>query len=150
MNWLAERLLACVLAVVLGGLAGYVFGRTVGTPVMGELLGAAIAVALLGTMETLRGYRLIQWLRGPQLGFTIRVCFRPRACSSHVVLPLFLIDSRPTSYAQQGIFNTCARCCSIGFGQKKTPKRPLWRLGPTHYDWKPFPVQFSLSNTPSL
>ena len=66
MNWLAERLLACVLAVVLGGLAGYVFGRTVGTPVMGELLGAAIAVALLGTMETLRGYRLIQWLRGPQ------------------------------------------------------------------------------------
>lgn len=49
-----------------GGLAGFLLGRPAEAPVVSVLIGAAVAVALLAVLDTLRGYRLIHWLRGAQ------------------------------------------------------------------------------------
>jgi two-component system phosphate regulon sensor histidine kinase PhoR len=66
LNWLLPRLVTRVLAMLAGGLAGFVLGRPVESPVVSVLIGAAVAVALLAVLDTLRGYRLITWLRGAQ------------------------------------------------------------------------------------
>ncbi len=66
MNWLLPRLVIRVLAMLAGGLAGYMLGRPAEAPVVSVLIGAAVAVALLAVLDTLRGYRLIHWLRGAQ------------------------------------------------------------------------------------
>jgi len=49
-----------------GGLAGYYLGRPVQSPLLSVLVGGAAAVGLLAVLDTLRGYRLINWLRGAQ------------------------------------------------------------------------------------
>jgi two-component system phosphate regulon sensor histidine kinase PhoR len=66
LNWLLPRLLTRVLAMLAGGLAGLLLGRPAGSPVASALIGAAVAVGLLAVVDTLRGYRLISWLRGQQ------------------------------------------------------------------------------------
>lgn len=66
MNWLLPRLVTRVLAMLAGGLAGFLLGRPAEAPVVSVLIGAAVAVALLAVLDTLRGYRLIHWLRGAQ------------------------------------------------------------------------------------
>jgi two-component system, OmpR family, phosphate regulon sensor histidine kinase PhoR len=66
MNWLLPRLLAGALAMAIGGFAGYLGGHAVGVPVLGAVLGGALAVSLLSLVDTLRGYRLIRWLSGSQ------------------------------------------------------------------------------------
>jgi len=66
LNWLMPRLLVGVLAMLAGGLVGYWFGRPVESPVVSVLIGAGCAVAALAMLDTLRGYRLIKWLRGAQ------------------------------------------------------------------------------------
>ncbi len=66
MNWLLPRLVTRVLAMLAGGLAGFLLGRPVDSPVVSVLIGAAFAVAVLAVFDTLRGYRLINWLRGAQ------------------------------------------------------------------------------------
>jgi len=65
-NWLLPRLLTRVLAMLAGGLAGLLLGRPAESPVASVLIGAAVAVGLLAVVDTLRGYRLISWLRGQQ------------------------------------------------------------------------------------
>jgi len=65
-SWLLPRLLAGVLAMLAGGLAGYLLGRPLATPLVSVLAGGAAAVGLLAMFDTLRGYRLINWLRGAQ------------------------------------------------------------------------------------
>ncbi len=65
MTWLLPRLFAVVLAVVAGGLLGELSGRP-NTFVVGAMLGGAFAVSVLAARDTLRGYRLLEWLRGSQ------------------------------------------------------------------------------------
>jgi two-component system phosphate regulon sensor histidine kinase PhoR len=65
-NWLLPRLVTRVLAMLAGGFAGFLLGRPVESPVASVLIGAAFAVAFLAIVDTLRGYRLINWLRGQQ------------------------------------------------------------------------------------
>jgi two-component system, OmpR family, phosphate regulon sensor histidine kinase PhoR len=55
-----------VLVVVLGAFAGHLIGGQVRAPFVSELIGGACAVAVLAVLDTLRGYRLIHWLRGSQ------------------------------------------------------------------------------------
>ncbi|MBX3619971.1 MAG: phosphate regulon sensor histidine kinase PhoR [Rhizobacter sp.] len=68
MNWLLPRLLAGALAMAVGGFAGYLTGFRLGAPVVGAVLGGALAVSVLSMVDTLRGYRLIRWLSGTQEG----------------------------------------------------------------------------------
>ena len=66
MNWLFPRALAGVALVMSGALLGYLAGLTVDSPAALGLLGAALAAALLILLDTLRGHRLLAWLRGAQ------------------------------------------------------------------------------------
>jgi len=68
MNWLLPRLLAGVLAMVAGGLAGYVLGEPLHSPIASVLVGGGAVVGVLAVFDTIRGYRLINWLRGAQEG----------------------------------------------------------------------------------
>ena len=66
MNWLLPRIALGVLATFVGGAAGFWLGEPLHSPVMSVLAGGALAVAVLAVLDTLRGYRLMHWLRGPQ------------------------------------------------------------------------------------
>ncbi len=67
MNWLLPRIVAALIATALGGGVGLVIpGNSV--PMFGALLGFAFALGVIAVRDTLRGYRLITWLRGSQEG----------------------------------------------------------------------------------
>ncbi|WP_295647104.1 phosphate regulon sensor histidine kinase PhoR [uncultured Methylibium sp.] len=66
MSWLFPRLFAGFLAMVAGGVIGYVLGSPVQAPVLSVLFGGGLAVGALAVFDTLRGVRLIAWLRGAQ------------------------------------------------------------------------------------
>jgi two-component system phosphate regulon sensor histidine kinase PhoR len=66
MNWLLPRLVAATIAMAIGAALGYMLGSPLRAPITSMLLGAALAVALLAMIDTLRGVRLLAWLRGPQ------------------------------------------------------------------------------------
>ncbi len=66
MNWLLPRLTAGVLAMLAGGFLGYLVSAVEHTVVWRVLAGGAIGVALVAMLDTARGYRLINWLRGSQ------------------------------------------------------------------------------------
>ena len=67
MNWLLPRIAAALLATVMGGGIGFVIpGHSV--PLFGALLGFAVALGVIALRDTMRGYRLIEWLRGSQEG----------------------------------------------------------------------------------
>jgi two-component system phosphate regulon sensor histidine kinase PhoR len=68
MSWLLPRILAGVLAMFAGGLVGVVLGRSFNAPILSALVGGACAVAVFALFDTMRGYRLIDWLRGSQEG----------------------------------------------------------------------------------
>ena len=66
MTWLLPRILMGVFVVALGGFAGHLVGSQLKAGFVSELMGVACAVGVLVVMDTLRGYRLINWLRGSQ------------------------------------------------------------------------------------
>ena len=66
MSWLIPRLLIGLFALGAGGAVGFVLGRPLLTPALSVLLGAGLALAVLAVIDTLRGVRLISWLRGAQ------------------------------------------------------------------------------------
>lgn len=68
MNWLFPRIVAGMLAMAAGGAVGYLIGNPIHAPVLSMLFGGAIAVGLVAVFDTLRGYRLMSWLRGAQEG----------------------------------------------------------------------------------
>jgi two-component system, OmpR family, phosphate regulon sensor histidine kinase PhoR len=68
MSWLLPRMLAGVLAMVAGALVGVLLGRSLDAPILSALAGGACAVAVFAVFDTMRGYRLIDWLRGSQEG----------------------------------------------------------------------------------
>ena len=65
MTWLLPRLLAATVAMVAGGLIG-LFAAGGEFVLVGALLGGACAVGMTAVRDTLRGFRLIHWLRGSQ------------------------------------------------------------------------------------
>lgn len=63
MTWLLPRFVTTLIAMVAGGLIGFVIpGHSV--PMFGALLGFACSLGVIAVRDTLRGYRLITWLRG--------------------------------------------------------------------------------------
>ncbi len=72
MNWLLPRIVTGVFAVALGAFVGHMIGNRLNAPFFSELIGGAAAVGALAVLETLRGYRLIHWLRGSQEGHAPR------------------------------------------------------------------------------
>jgi two-component system phosphate regulon sensor histidine kinase PhoR len=71
MTWLLPRIVAALIAMATGGVAGLVIpGHSV--PVFGALLGIAFALGVIAVRDTLHGYRLINWLRGSQEGLAPR------------------------------------------------------------------------------
>ena len=66
MNWLIARIVVVALAAVVGGLAGFEIASRLGAPLLGLLVGSALAASLVVAFDSLRGYRLIDWLRGAQ------------------------------------------------------------------------------------
>ncbi|WP_130432446.1 phosphate regulon sensor histidine kinase PhoR [Rivibacter subsaxonicus] len=66
MEWLLPRIVAGLVALAVGAALGYALGSPAHAPMLSMLLGAALAVALLAIIDTLRGVRLLAWLRGSQ------------------------------------------------------------------------------------
>ena len=63
MTWLLPRLLAVPLSIAAGSMIGLMVERTHSVAV-GAVIGGIFVVGVLVVRDTLRGYRLIKWLRG--------------------------------------------------------------------------------------
>ena len=68
MSLFVPRIAAIALAMLLGSLAGLVMGQYLQMPLLSSLLGGVCAVAAMALIDTLRGYRLIDWLRNSHEG----------------------------------------------------------------------------------
>ena len=68
MGWLVPRLLAAVLVVVAGALAGMLVGSFWSVPAVGSLAGAALAALLHALVDGWRAHRFMNWLRGQNEG----------------------------------------------------------------------------------
>lgn len=65
-SWLLSRVGARLLTASAGGLAGWWVGSQIGYPVTLCMGAAASAVLLLSVADTLKGHRLLDWLRTPE------------------------------------------------------------------------------------
>ncbi|TAK90302.1 MAG: DUF3329 domain-containing protein, partial [Aquabacterium sp.] len=65
-SWLLSRVGARLLAASAGGFAGWWIGKQIGYPVTTGMAAAASAVLLLSVNDTLKGHRLLDWLRTPE------------------------------------------------------------------------------------
>jgi len=61
MDWLIPRLLIAAVTALVVGFIGALLAQS---PVMGALAGLAAGFGAIAIRDTLRGYRLIEWLRG--------------------------------------------------------------------------------------
>jgi two-component system phosphate regulon sensor histidine kinase PhoR len=68
MGWLIPRLLAAVLAVLLGAVIGLGLGGIAGWPGLGAVIGAVSGALLHAFVDALRGHRFMDWLRGRHEG----------------------------------------------------------------------------------
>jgi len=68
MSWLVPRLLAGVLAVIVGALIGMLVGNAWQAPAVGALAGGALAALLHGFVDAWRAHRFMDWLRGQNEG----------------------------------------------------------------------------------
>lgn len=66
MSWLWPRLLVGLLAVAGGGAIGYLIGAPFDLQIYSGLLGGFLALGAVALRDTLRGVRLLDWLRGAQ------------------------------------------------------------------------------------
>jgi two-component system phosphate regulon sensor histidine kinase PhoR len=71
MSWLLSRLLVGLVAVAAGGLAGLLVAAQRGA-LIGALLGGLLGFAALVLRDSLRGLRLLRWLRGSHEGVAPR------------------------------------------------------------------------------
>jgi two-component system phosphate regulon sensor histidine kinase PhoR len=65
-SWLLSRVGVRLLTATAGGLAGWWLGRRLGFPVTLGVAGAATAVLVLSVADTLKGYKVLDWLRTPE------------------------------------------------------------------------------------
>jgi two-component system, OmpR family, phosphate regulon sensor histidine kinase PhoR len=63
MSWLLPRLVAGLLCMVAGGLAGLIIASERGA-LVGALLGGLISFGAVVALDSLRGWRFLRWLRG--------------------------------------------------------------------------------------
>lgn len=63
MNWWLSRSLWALFAVLGGSAIGWLAGHWLGYQEIGAMLGVTVSVVLLTMFDTLRGYRLLRWLR---------------------------------------------------------------------------------------
>jgi two-component system, OmpR family, phosphate regulon sensor histidine kinase PhoR len=100
MSWWLPRMLIAATATLIGGVVGIVVSdisgiSLVSAPLFGACLGCTCALGVVVMRDTLRGYRLITWLRGSQegsaprspgmwgeLGYRIERSFRSRENST--------------------------------------------------------------------
>ncbi|HEX6362096.1 MAG TPA: phosphate regulon sensor protein PhoR, partial [Albitalea sp.] len=68
MGWLIPRLLAGVLAILAGGLAGMAIGSAWRSPAAGALLGAVAGGLVHAFVDAWRAERFMRWLRGQMDG----------------------------------------------------------------------------------
>ena len=68
MSSLFSRTLAAALAVLAGVPFGWWLGALAGAPLAGAVIGGILCVTAVVLFDALRGYQLIEWLRGPQTG----------------------------------------------------------------------------------
>ena len=66
MSWLIKRLSAMFVALLAGGLLGWLLGLALRAPVLVGAMGSAAGVLTVGLFDGLRGRRLMRWLRGSQ------------------------------------------------------------------------------------
>lgn len=62
MTWVLPRLVAALSAMAFGAVLGY-FNPGNPIPLFGAVVGLALALGVIAVRDTLRGYRLINWLR---------------------------------------------------------------------------------------
>lgn len=65
-SWLLSRVSTRVLTGALGASVGWWIGHHLGYPARMAIGGAALAVVGLSVLDTLKGYRLLDWLRNPE------------------------------------------------------------------------------------
>lgn len=68
MSWWLLRTLAAALAALAGALVGEVVGWMIALPKIGMIAGAVLGSALVMLLDSLRGRRLMRWLRSAQEG----------------------------------------------------------------------------------
>jgi two-component system phosphate regulon sensor histidine kinase PhoR len=68
MAWLLPRLLAVLLALLLGGAVGLLAGSALRTPELGAVIGAIAGLGLAVSLDVMRAGRLLGWLRDGQAG----------------------------------------------------------------------------------
>ncbi len=66
MDGILVRLAALALATLGGGLIGALVGAALGVPIAAALAGAVAAAVTVGLRDTVKAYRLADWLRGDQ------------------------------------------------------------------------------------
>jgi len=67
-SWLFPRAAVPVLAMLVGALLGTVAGDSLHATVITTMIGGATGVALIAVLDSLRGHRLMAWVRGAQKG----------------------------------------------------------------------------------
>ncbi len=65
-SWLLSRVSSRVLAAFAGGVAGWWIGLILGFPFVMSGTGAVSAIVLLSVSDTLKGHRVLDWLRTPE------------------------------------------------------------------------------------
>jgi two-component system phosphate regulon sensor histidine kinase PhoR len=65
-NWLLPRVVVAVLSMLAGACVGWLIGEPAHAPLVGAALGGGTGVALVALLDSLRGRRLMNWLRGSQ------------------------------------------------------------------------------------
>ncbi|RZJ03989.1 MAG: phosphate regulon sensor histidine kinase PhoR [Rubrivivax sp.] len=66
MTWLLSRLLLALAAVLVGFFVGESVGKAAGISSLGLAVGLVSGVALMLSVDSIRGHRLLSWLRGNQ------------------------------------------------------------------------------------
>ena len=66
MSWLLPRTVAALVALCAGALVGAFVGALLQHALVASVLGAAVALAVVVLIDSWRGNRLLDWLRGPQ------------------------------------------------------------------------------------
>lgn len=65
-SWLLSRVSTRLITALVGALVGWWIGKALGHPTVFALLSAALSVLGLSIFDTLKGYRLLDWLRTPE------------------------------------------------------------------------------------
>ena len=68
MEWWLPRTFTAVCAMLLGAFVGMLVGDSYRSTMAGTVVGGALAVAAAAVVDSLRGHRLMEWLRGSQAG----------------------------------------------------------------------------------